>query len=194
MNLWKKFYNAVFTGKCEVQKGSSFDVVDGATLKLAGTTVDSTAAELNRATDISARVVTTTATALSLTVTEHAERVVLINTNSTVANAFTLPVATGSGAKFTLINGIAQTQGSIVIKANGTLDTLKGGVVIADTTAETAMGFIATATDDKYTFNLTTMGGLGGDVFEAWDTAANSYHVKITAYGSGSLATGFAAT
>src|SRR3990167_7334088 len=83
-----------------------------------------TAAELNRATDISASVVTTTATALSLTVTEHAERVILINTNSTVANTFTLPVATGSGAKFTLIVNTPQTQGTIVVAASGTLDTL----------------------------------------------------------------------
>ena len=44
--------------------------------------------ELDRVGDASARIVTTTATALSLTATQHAERVLLINSNSTVANTF----------------------------------------------------------------------------------------------------------
>src|SRR6185503_16783792 len=50
------------------------------------------------------RVVPTTVTALSLTATQHAERIVVINTNSTVANTFTLPAATGSGAWYSLVN------------------------------------------------------------------------------------------
>lgn len=153
-----------------------------------------TAAEINRTCDISTRVVTTTATALSLTVTEHADRVVLINTNSTVANTFTLPVATGSGAKFTLINNIAQTQGTVVIAANGTLDTLKGVAIIGDTTAETAGAFVTTATSDKLSMDLTTTGGLGGDQVELLDGAANVWTVRATLTGSGTLATPFSAT
>lgn len=153
-----------------------------------------TAAEITRACDISARVVTTTATALSLTVTQHAERVVLVNTNSTVANTFTLPVATGSGAKFTLVNNIAQTQGSVVIAANGTLDTLKGVALIGDTTAETAGAFVTSATSDKLTMNATTTGGLGGDTVELLDGAANVWTVRATLTGSGTLATPFAAS
>jgi hypothetical protein len=153
-----------------------------------------TAAELNRATDISARVVTTTATALSLTVTEHAERVILINTNSTVANTFTLPVATGSGAKFTLIVNTPQTQGTIVVAASGTLDTLTGVARIVDTTAETAGAFLTSATSDKITLNATTMGGLGGDKIELLDGKANQWSIQADLSGSGTLATGFAAT
>jgi len=209
MNLWKSFHNATLTGITNVKNtfklggtevtatAAELNALDGITATVSELNIMSgvtaTAAELNRSTDISARIVTTTATALSLTVTQHAERVVLINTNSTVANTFTLPAASGSGAKFTLINGIAQTQGSIVVAANGT-DVMKGGVIIADTTAETAAGFLTSATSDKYTFNLTTMGGLGADKVEAWDVAANTWQVQITAFGSGTLATGFAAT
>lgn len=154
----------------------------------------STAAEINRATDISARVVTTTATALSLTVTQHAERVVLVNTNSTVANTFTLPVATGSGAKFTIVNNIQQTQGTVVVAASGTLDTLKGVAIIADTTAETAGAFLTTATSDKLSMNLTTTGGLGGDQVELLDGAANVWTVRATLTGSGTLGTPFSQT
>lgn len=164
---------------------AELNILDGCT---------STAAEINRATDISARVVTTTATALSLTVTEHAERVLLVNTNSTVANTFTLPVATGSGAKFTVVNNIQQTQGSVVVAASGTLDTLKGVALIGDTTAETAGAFLTTATSDKLTMNLTTTGGLGGDQVELLDGAANVWTVRATLTGSGTLATPFAAT
>lgn len=209
MNLWKKFHDAIFTGKSKVQKGSELDVVEGAYFKIAGTTVTAsadelnimdgvtaTAAELNRATDLSARVVTTTATTLSLTVTEHADRVVLVNTNSTVANTLTLPVAAGTGAKFTIINNIAQTQGSIVVAANGTLDVLKGMALVANTsTTVNAQFFLTTATDDKITFNRTTTGGAGpGDMVEAWDSAANTWTVRVTAGSVGTAATPFAAT
>lgn len=160
--------------------------------QLAGLTA--TTAELNRATDISARVVTTTATALSLTVTEHAERVILINTNSTVANTFTLPVATGSGAKFTLIVNTPQTQGTIVVAASGTLDTLTGVARIVDTTAETAGAFLTSATSDKITLNATTKGGLGGDKIELLDGKANQWSIQADLSGSGTLETGFSAT
>lgn len=168
----------------------AFDSSDGVTLASGATS-----AEINRVADLSARVVTTTATALSLTVTQHADRLVLINTNSTVANTFTLPVATGSGAKMTLINNIAQTQGSIVIAANGTTDTLKGVAFIAGSTVADAEAFVTSATSDKVTWNRTTTGGIGpGDSFEAFDTAANVWSVRVFAVGSGTLATPFAAT
>lgn len=156
--------------------------------------VDATAAEINRVCDASARVITTTATSLGLTVTEHAERIVLINTNSTVANTFTLPVATGSGAKFTLINNIVQTQGSVVIAANGT-DVIAGTCWAFDSTAAAdAMSFRTSGTSDKITLNITTTGGLGGDKVEAVDIAANTWFVDVSINGSGSLATPFAQT
>jgi len=165
------------------------------------TTTDATAAattatalEITRSCDTSGRVVTTTSTALSLTVTEHAERLVLINTNSTVANTFTLPAAAGTGEKFTLINNIAQTQGTVVIAANGT-DVLSGICFAMDSTAAAdAMTFLTSATSDKISMDLTTTGGLGGDMVEAWDSAANTWTVRVVINGSGSLATPFSAT
>lgn len=153
-----------------------------------------TAAEITRACDISARVVTSTATVLALTITQHAEREVLINTNSTVANTFTLPLATGSGARFKLTNNIQQTQGTVVVAANGTLDTFNGVAYIGDTTAETAAAFLTTATSDKLSMNLTTTGGLGGDTVELLDGAANVWTVRAFLTGSGSLATPFSQT
>lgn len=145
--------------------------------------------------DASARVVTTTATALSLTVAAHAERVVLINTDSTVANTFTLPTATGSGAKFTIVNNIVQTQGTVVIAANGT-DILTGKAKAFDSTAVTAQAevFLTTATSDKISMDLTTTGGLGYDTVEALDVGANTYLVDVEYVASGTIATPFSAT
>lgn len=166
----------------------------GGQLYQQGTAITATAAELNRATDISARVVSSSATALSLTVTQHAERILLINSNSTVANTFTLPVAAATGAKFTIINNITQTQGSVVIAANGTTDTLSGVAFMFGTTEEAAESFVTSATSDKITLNLTTTGGLGGDRIEAIDTAANKWTVLVHGVGSGAIATPFSAT
>lgn len=124
------------------------------------------------------RIVTTTATALSLTVTQHGERVLVVNTNSTVANTFTLPVATGSGVKFEIINGIAQTQGTVVIAANGT-DIFKGRSLAFDATAVATHQsfFVTTATSDKLSMNLTTTGGKGQDRVVLYDEAANTWRV-----------------
>jgi len=169
-------------------------MADGDDVYVGGTQITATGAEINRVADASARIVTTTATALSLTVTEHAERIVLVNTNSTVANTFTLPAAAGTGAMFTVVNGLVQTQGSIVVAANGT-DVIKGKAVALDSTAAAdAMVFVTSATSDKVTFNLTTTGGLGYDTVVAYDIAANTWLVDVVFNGSGSLQTPFAAT
>lgn len=201
--LWRKLTNAIIEKVLRLRKNASVIIenTDGTTTTLSGAELavldglTATTAEINRSCDASARIVTSSATALSLTVTQHAERVLLIESNSTVANTFTLPVATGSGAKFTLINNIAQTQGSVVVAANGTTDTLQGICLAMDSTAAAdAMTFLTTATSDKVTLNRTTTGGLGGDIVECWDKAANAWLVRVVINGSGTLATPFSAT
>jgi len=153
-----------------------------------------TAAEITRSADASARIVNTTATTLALTVTQHAERVVLLNASSTT-NIFTLPVAAGTGAKFTVINNFAQTQGTIVVAANGT-DVISGVCVNVDNTGATATkAFSTTASSDKLTLDRTTTGGaLVGDMIECWDQAANTWKVRVAAIGSGAIATPFSQT
>lgn len=134
---------------------------------------------------------TAATTALTLSLTTHGEKVVLINSNTTVANTYTLPAASGSGVKYMLVNNVAQTQGSIVITVNGT-DILKGKAIALDTTASAdAQVFLTTAISDTVTFNRTTTGGLGFDTVEVWDVAANTWLVLVEFVGSGSLATPF---
>lgn len=202
---WKTLYNAKLTGLTRIAKGDVIDIESGGKLKIAGTEVtasaaelnimdgvSSTAAEIDRSADASARIVTTTATSLALTVTQHGERVVLVNSNSTVANTFTLPVATGSGVKFTVINGIAQTQGTVVVAANGTTDTLKGiALMVNSTVTNNAQAFLTSASSDKVSFNRTTTGGVGYDIVEAWDVTANQWQVQVKGFTGGTTATPF---
>jgi hypothetical protein len=120
---------------------------------------------------------------------------VLVNTNSTVANTVSLPVATGSGARFTIINNIAQTQGSVVVAATGTVDTLAGvAYMVNSTVTNNAQSFRTSASSDKITFNRTTTGGVGNDKVVAIDTAANVYTVEVFGVTAGTTATCFSET
>ena len=81
----------------------------------------------------------------------------------------------------------------LVIAALGT-DVLSGTAFVRSETATSTDVFHTTETDDKYTFNNTTTGGLRGDRVWLVYFAAGTWLVRIEANGSGTLATGFAAT
>lgn len=155
----------------------------------------SKAAQIDRVANAGARMVHTTATALALTQALHAGRILMIDTNSTLANDFALPPAIGSGDRYELVNNKAQTQGSIVIHSNSTADVFKGKAKAFDTTAAAdAMVFLSTATDRFAKYNRTTTGGLGYDKLVAYDDAAGVWFVDVEFTGSGSLATPFSAS
>ncbi len=137
------------------------------------------------------RIVTTTATALSLTATQHAERIVVVNTNDGTGPTITLPAATGSGMKYEIVNGIAQTQGSIVV-TRSTSDVMKGYALNFDSTAvATAANIFVTLTATAMTWNRTTTGGKGHDTMELWDEAAAVWRVRVFSQTSGAKATPF---
>lgn len=139
----------------------------------------------------SGRFVFTTATTLSLTAALHAEKQVIINTNSSSGFAGTLPAATGTGQKYLLINNLAQTQGTVSLVTAGS-DVINGKAIALDTTASAdAQVFKTTATSKTTTLNRTTTGGLGFDEIEVWDYIAGTWLIKVTYVGSGSLATPF---
>lgn len=139
----------------------------------------------------SGRFVFTTATTLSLTSALHAEKQVIINTNSSSGFAGTLPASSGSGQKYMLINNLAQTQGSISLVTAGS-DVINGKAIALDSTASAdAQVFKTTATSKTTTLNRTTTGGLGFDEIEVWDYVAGTWLVRVTYVGSGSLATPF---
>ena len=102
--------------------------------------------------------------------------------------ALTVPAATGSGNKFTVIVGETVTSNSITITAPaGT--SYHGGTSIRSAADNTASSFEASGT--TITLDGTTTGGGRGDKFEFVDIAAGLYSVQGLQNGSGTLATPF---
>lgn len=169
----------------------NFDPIEtNAGVALSGLTA--TAAEINRTSDTSARVVAVAAasTALALTETLHAERLVLLPVITGAGLTITLPAATGTGNKYTIANNGVQTVSVTVTALAG--DIMTGLARGWHLTAGANDAFAPTAADIKYTFNVTTTGGDGGDIMELWDVATDNWFVKVDFFGSGTLETGFA--
>lgn len=170
-------------------------VLAGDTLYLGGTQITATAAEINSVNDASARVVITTATVYALSSSVNAQRVLVVNTNSTVANSITVPTATGSGDEYEIINGIAQTQGSIVFtRASSTLDVFKGVAVMFDSSALATHATLFSKTNGtSITWNNTGKGGgVGDDRVFLRDEAANVWRVRVECMCIAAPATPFA--
>ena len=89
-----------------------------------------TAAEVNRVTDVSTRIVLVGGTSLSLTEALHSDKVIGLN-HTAATSTVTLPAATGSGARFRLIVHSVNTNSHIVKVANAS-DTIKGSVNLLD--------------------------------------------------------------
>lgn len=151
------------------------------------------AAQLANVVDPATRIVKSTSTALSITAADHAGRVIIWSPNANSTNTATLPAATGSGNRYEIRNGIAQTQGTIVISAATTADIFKGVARAYDTTAAADAGaFLSTATSSKVSMNKTTTGGLGYDKLVAYDSGLNEWTVEFDFVASGTIATPFA--
>jgi hypothetical protein len=154
----------------------------GVGLVLNGATIDPASRIVN---------VTASATALALTQTAHAERLVIVPIITGSGLTITLPAATGTGNKYTVLNNGVQTLSLTVTGLAG--DIFHGSsVVFSQTVADSGDMFLATAADIKYTFNITTTGGIGKDSLEAVDIATDKWLVHVIGHGSGTLATGFA--
>lgn len=133
-----------------------------------------TAAELNRAADMSARIITLNATSLAISETHDLATVVLAHTAA--ASTVTLPAATGSGLKVRFKVGAVNTNGH-KIQVTGD-DTLKGLVTMLDNDSNAVTGYAGTGTDDTITLNGTTTGGAVGDWLELEDIAADIWAIS----------------
>jgi hypothetical protein len=154
--------------------------------------VTATAAELNRATDLSARIVSTTAATITVTLASHADKVVVLA--STHTQTVTLPAATGTGAKYTFVVSATGTDGSKVIAAANTVDVMTGVCASHSTATAEASSFLTSATSDKITFDNTTTGGIIGSQVEVVDIASGVFLVRVDAAASGTVATPFSAS
>lgn len=111
--------------------------------------------------------VTAGATVLALTRALHGNRTVMIA--STTPIAITLPAATGTGTKYTLVFQAAATATQHTIKVANTADAMMGLIASLTTTAGVMIGFKSTTTDDTITLNGTTTGGGIGSKYEITD-------------------------
>jgi hypothetical protein len=164
-------------------------------LKQSGTSISSSAAEIDRVADLSSKIVNTTAATLALTLASHDSKIVTVNKAD--GAALTLPASSGTGAKFTVVIGTTISSNSTTIKVANASDSFVGMAFGVDTDAEGASGYTwnADANDDTVTMDGTAKGGVAGDVWTFTDIAANTWLVegKLTQSG-GSEATPFSAS
>lgn len=155
-----------------------------------GEAVLATADEINRAADVSTRIVNATASTLAVTEADHDSKVVTLNRAAGIA--VTLPAATGSGTKLHFVTGTTFTS-SATIKVTGN-DIMTGLAIVAQDAADTAVAFETAADTDTITFNGTTTGGIKGDSVELIDIAADLWWVRVMSSATGTEATPFSAT
>lgn len=106
----------------------------------------------------------------------------------------TLPFATGSWNKITVIVQTAWASSSLIIKVGRAADTMIGYSVGATLAGTGSFVDGVGGTDDTITMAGTTTGGLAGSTIELTDYAANLWLVNARIIGSGTMITNFSAT
>jgi len=171
-------------------QGSEITVADSdGHLYQGGTELIATAAEINRATDVSARVVTVATTPLAITELAHDGKVVVLT--KTDGQAITLPAATGSGTTLRFIIGAKVASVGTTINTSA-LDQILYGVAIQSLDGgDTSAIYEAAATANGIAFDGSTTGGLKGDSVELIDIGTKAWWVRIVSAATGSEATPF---
>lgn len=151
-----------------------------------------TSTEINRACDVSTRLVAAGAT---LTLTEAAHDGKIIALDTAAGSIVTLPAATGSGARFRFLVTVTATTNSHIVKVT-TNDTMTGFVYVNDVDGTAPAFYKATSTDDTITMNRTTTGGVIGDFLECVDMLADLWFVtgNVTCVAGSNIASPFSAT
>jgi len=188
--LWKMFDNAIISKTLTIKKRAKIVMDAGSTLEANGAVIDltelgslngltSTTAELNRATDISARIVTLAVTT-AITEALHEGRTIIM-TGAGTARTFTLPAATGGGGKYRFVVGEVNTS-NYLLKSVAGADLMQGTLMAASTTdsaTDAARTWRSGASDDTITLNGTTTGGVKiGDWIELEDISATGWAVR----------------
>jgi hypothetical protein len=143
---------------------------------------------------LSVEVINVTGSTVTLTAATHGRRIVTLSRAAGVT--VTLPAATGSGERYTIITATTVSSNSNIIQAASADDSFTGGCVGSDTDGEGATGYTwnADANDDTITMDGTATGGVAGDKWELIDYASGLFMVfgYLTQSG-GSEATPFSA-
>ena len=151
-----------------------------------------TATELNRAADVSTRLIAAGGT-LAMTEAAHEGKIICLDTAA--GSVVTLPASTGGGAVYRFVVTVTATSNSHVIKVANATDEMRGYVVQDSDTATAPNIWWAADNDDTITLNRTTTGlAAQGEYFEIVDALLNHYMVQGYSQASGTEATPFSAT
>lgn len=164
--------------------------------KVAAAQVDSltaTIAEINSASDISAKAVNAGAT---LTIVEATHAGKLIKLDTAAGSVVTLPVPTGSGAVCVFTVKTLATSNSHIIKVADVNGVFRGVIQTIDTdTADAVASWGTTSTSDTITLNRSTTGSVYvGETITITDVATNVWGVTGYVAVTGTPATPFSAT
>lgn len=159
------------------------------------TALAATAAEINRVAQLSSRIVGLAVTS-AITVALHEGRTILM-TGAGAARTFTLPPATGSGARLRFVVGEVNTSNYLIKAAAGT--QVFTGMIIGQSATDSATDaprtWVPGATDDTITLNGTTTGGTKlGNWIEFEDVSATQWAIRGGITQSGAEATPFSDT
>ena len=195
MMLWKRTDELSVMQRLRLPKNATLEAngvkVTSAELStMAG--VLATTAEINRAADVSTRVVNVTAATLAVTVAAHDSKIVTLNKVDGIA--VTLPAASGTGAKYMFILGSTITSVGTTIKVANASDVMTGTALLAQDAADTGAMFETAAASDTITLNGTTTGGIKGDSVEVIDIATNLWWVRVVGSATGIEASCFSST
>lgn len=123
----------------------------------------------------------------------HDGKTVLLDTLT--GSVVTLPAATGSQCKIRILEKIAATSNSHIIKVQNSTDVMAGQAVLTIAAGGAASAFATAASSDTITLNRTTTGGASnGARFELEDIAPGIWFVEAIANASATPATPFSAT
>lgn len=157
----------------------------------AGTAQLATVAEVNRAADVSTRLI---AAGSTLAVTEALHDGKTIKLDTATGSVCTLPAATGSGARFRFVVHTLATSNSHIVKVTGN-DVMYGFALVAQDGGDTSVMFETGADSDTITLNRSTTGSTQkGETIEVEDIAADVWAVRVIVAATGTEATPFSAT
>ena len=194
------FAEAPAIGDATAEAGDKFviyDVSAGKVMIITGTQLQAlfsgaaSAAEIARVADVSTRIVPL-AVSTAISEAAHEGRTVVMG-GAGAARTFTLPAASGSGARYRFVVGAVNTS-NYLIKVTGD-DTMDGSIVSLADGGDTVVGWETASDSDTITLNGTTTGGVSiGDFVELEDIAADQWAVRGQTTSSGTEATPFSAT
>lgn len=150
--------------------------------------ITATAAEVNRACDVSARLIDAGA---SVTLSQATHDGTTVALDQASGSAVTLPAASGSGMRLRIVVSTTVTSNNHTITCDGT-DEFAGQILATDTdTSDTLVSYPAVAADDFDTITMdgSTKGGLQGDVIELEDVAEGVWALEGFIKQTGSPAT-----